>query len=184
MQSDIIFQSIFTYISLGDIMANTWGRPPKNDIWNDLRALALWVFIVGIVGYLLFPDFFHNVYEHLTMPATTENESLGEITLPENDIDDYYYQLPSTYKAIYSGDSEISDGYWALFVVDNELKQMPLSPDSYTFILTVIDADTNAQIKNTLLLAANGSIRKYTVSDEIYDIISNLYKIKFRSGTI
>ena len=88
MQSDIIFQSIFTYISLGDIMANTWGRPPKNDIWNDLRALALWVFIVGIVGYLLFPDFFHNVYEHLTMPATTENESLGEITLPENDIDD------------------------------------------------------------------------------------------------
>lgn len=165
-------------------MGNAWGRPPKNDIWNDLRALALWVFIVGIVGYLLFPDFFHNVYEHLAMPVATETEDLGEIILPENTTDTYDFQLPSTYNALYSGDSEISDGYWALFVVDNELKQMALSPESYTFILIVIDADTKAQIKNTLLLAANGSIKKYIVSDEVYGIISHLYKIKYRTGTI
>jgi hypothetical protein len=124
------------------------------------------------------------VYDQLTLPTTTDTEDLGELTLPDASTDSYDLQLPSTYNALYTGDSEISDGYWALFVVDNELKQMALSAESYTFILTVIDADTKAQVKNTLLLADNGKIKKYKVSEEVYGIVSDLYKIKYRTGNI
>lgn len=167
-------------------MRNAWGRPPKNDIWGDLQALAIWIFIVGIVGYLLFPDFFHNVYNHLAAPSDEVGE-LGEITLPtstpeskeQND-----YQLPSVYDSLYTGNSEISDGYWAIFVGENEFKQLSLSTESYAFILRLIDGDRKAEVKNTLLLAANGKVRKYMVSNEVYDILANLGKINTRTGKI
>jgi len=165
-------------------MRNAWGRPPKNDVVSDVKALAIWIFIVGIVGYLLFPDFFHNVYDQLTV-TTQETENLGEISLPSSDLnlseDD---NPPSVYDSIYTGDSEISDGYWALFVVENEFKQMALTTESYTFILSLIDTDRKAEVKKTLILAANGKIQKYLVSDEIYQIITGLNKIKTRSGNI
>lgn len=168
-------------------MRNTWGRPPANNIWSDLRALALWIFIVGIVGYLLFPDFFHNVYNQLTVPAATSTQELDEITLPASpgtSVSESESELPSTYNSIYSGDSEISDGYWAIFVLDNEFTQLALTTDNYTFILKLIDTDTKAEVKNTLLLAANGKIKKYSVSDEVYGIVSNIYRINHRSGNI
>lgn len=168
-------------------MRNAWGRPPKNDIWSDIQALALWIFIVGIVGYLLFPDFFHSVYSQLAVPAE-ETGDIGEITLPSSSIDlgqsSSDYQLPSVYDSLYTGDSEISDGYWALFVMDNEFQQLSLSTESYAFILRLIDGDRKAEVKNTLLLAANGKIQKYVVSDEVYGILSNLGKINTRSGKV
>lgn len=166
-------------------MRNAWGRPPKNDIWGDIQALALWIFIVGIVGYLLFPDFFHNVYDQLAAPAE-KTEELGEITLPSSNIDLTYpnYNLPSVYDSIYSGDSEISDGYWALFVGENEFRQLSLSTESYAFILRLIDGDRKAEVKNIMLLAADGNIHKYVVSDEIYEILHNLSKINTRSGKV
>ncbi|HHV63973.1 MAG TPA: hypothetical protein GXX46_02690 [Peptococcaceae bacterium] len=166
-------------------MRSTWGRPPKNDIWSDIQALAIWIFIVGVVGYLLFPDFFHNVYNQLAAPA--ETEEIGEITLPATNIDaeDYSnFHLPSVYDSIYSGDSEISDGYWAIFVDDNQFKQLSLTAESYAFILRLIDGDRKAEIKNTLLLAANGQLHKYQVSAEVYNIILNLSAINARSGKI
>lgn len=188
MQLGIIFQGIITYIfAWGDFMRNAWGRPPKNDIWSDIQALAVWIFIVGIVGYLLFPDFFHNVYNQLTVPVE-ETGDLGEIILPSSNIEfgdsSSELQLPSVYDSLYTGESEISDGYWALFVMDNEFKQLSLSTESYAFILRLIDGDRKAEIKNTLLLAANGKIQKYVVSDEVYLILTNLSKINTRSGKI
>lgn len=166
-------------------MPNPWGRPPKNDIWSDIQALAIWIFIVGIVGYLLFPDFFHNVYDQLAIPGEN-TEEIGEITLPTSKIDNSSndIQLPSVYDSLYSGDSEISDGYWAIFVGENEFKQLSLSTESYAFILRLIDGDRKAEVKNTLLLAANGKIQKYVVSDEVYGILLNLTKINSRSGKI
>ncbi|MGI5901352.1 MAG: hypothetical protein ACOX7U_02600 [Desulfitobacteriia bacterium] len=166
-------------------MSNGWGRPPKNDFWNDLRSLALWIFIIGVVGYLLFPDFFHNVYNHLAVPAATQNTELGEVTLSpeESELPDPY-QLPNVYQSLYTGDSEISDGYWAIFVVENEFVQLSLNPDSYSFILKLIDLDRKAEVKRTLLLAADGRIRKYVVSEEVYGIVTNINKIKTRSGGI
>lgn len=168
-------------------MRSAWGRPPKNDIWSDIQALLLWIFIVGIVGYLLFPDFFHNVYDHL---AVNEDrmEEIGEITLPSSSINftdpSNQYQLPNVYNTIYSGESEISDGYWAIFVMDNQFKQLSLSTESYAFILRLIDGDRKADIKSTILLSASGKIQKYQVSDEIYKILTNLSQIDLRSGRI
>jgi hypothetical protein len=154
---------------------------------GDIQALALWIFIVGIVGYLLFPDFFHNVYSQLAVPDE-ETTEMGEITLPSSNIDFTNsangYELPNVYNSLYSGDSEISDGYWAIFVLDNEFKQLSLSTESYAFVLRLIDGDRKAEIKNTILLAANGKIQKYVVSDEIYGILSNLSEINSRSGKI
>lgn len=164
---------------------NAWGRPPKNNIWGDLQALALWIFIVGVVGYLLFPDFFHNVYDQLTVSTETTQE-LGEITLPTTTTTDTSdtTTLPSVYDTLYNGESEISDGYWAIFVADSKFQQLSLTVDNYAFVLKVINGDTGAEVKNTLLLAANGSIHKYLVSDEVYDILYNLNKINIRSGEI
>ena len=171
-------------------MRNAWGRPPKDDIWSDIQALAIWIFIVGIVGYLLFPDFFRSVYNHLTI-SDNSSEEVGEISLPTSSIDYNYYSydydqsnLPNVYSSIYTGDSEISDGYWAIFVKDNEFQQLSLSAESYAFILRLIDSDRKADVKNTLLLAANGQISNYVISDEVYNIISNLNQINLRSGRI
>lgn len=169
-------------------MRNAWGRPPRNELWNDIQALAIWIFIVGIVGYLLFPDFFHNVYSQLTV-SEAETEKLEEITLPSMSSMDlnnpsYDYRLPSVSDALYSGDSEISDGYWAIFVAEGEFKQLRLTADSYTFLLKLIDSDRKAIIKHTLLIAADGKIHKYVVSDEVYKILQNLNIINSRTGNI
>lgn len=186
MQDYIILQTKVTYILWGDIMRNAWGRPQKNDIWGDLQALAIWIFIVGIVGYLLFPDFFHNVYDQLAMPPEYETEEIGEITLPTSNLDlnSDGIDLPNVYNSLYSGDSEISDGYWAIFVSENEFQQISLSTESYAFILRLIDGDRKAEVKNTLLLASQGKIQKYVVSDEVYGILANLSKINSRSGKV
>ncbi|RNC29330.1 MAG: hypothetical protein AWM53_00683 [Candidatus Dichloromethanomonas elyunquensis] len=164
-----------------------WGRPRKNDLWNDIQALALWIFIVGIVGYLLFPDFFHSVYSRLTLPAE-QTQNIGEITLPSSNINVSGTvsepSLPNVYNSLYSGDSEISDGYWAIFVMENEFSQLALSTESYAFVIKLIDGDRKAEVKNTVLLAANGKIQKYAVSDEVYAILLNMSKINTRSGKI
>ncbi|OCZ52720.1 hypothetical protein [Dehalobacter sp. TeCB1] len=168
--------------------SNAWGRPPQNDIWGDIKVLALWIFIVGIVGYLLFPDFFHNVYDQLTS-ATANTEEIGEITLPtSSEVKDTTTgdgtDTTSVYNSIYTGDSEISDGYWALFVGDNEFQQLSLSTESYAYIIRLIDGDRKGEATKILLLSANGNIHKYVVTEEVYNILLNLNMINNRSGTI
>ncbi len=167
-------------------MRNAWGRPPKNDLWSDIQALAIWVFVIGIVGYLLFPGFFHNVYKALSDPYE-EVEDIGEITLPTTNLDSSNlneFQLPDFYNALETSDSEISKGYWAIFVGDNQFQQLQLTTESYTFLLKIIENDDNSETENTLLLAVNGNIHKHTVSDEIYEILFSLSKINTRSGII
>lgn len=168
-------------------MRNAWGRPPKNDIWSDIQALAVWIFIIGIVGYLLFPGFFSNVYSALTEPYE-DSQELGEITLPTSSIDfnnpTDSYQLPDLYNSLKTQDSEISQGYWAIFVGDNQFKQLKLTTESYTFLLKLIENDDQAETPNTLLLAVNGNVHKHNVSNEIYEILTSLSKINARSGQI
>ncbi len=168
-------------------MRNAWGRPPKNDIWSDIQALAIWVFVIGIVGYLLFPGFFHNVYTALSDPYE-ESKDIGEITLPTTNLDPSNingdFQLPDFYNSLQTGDSEISQGYWAIFVGDNQFQQLQLTTESYTFLLKIIENDVDSKTENTLLLATDGNIHKHTVSDEIYEILFSLSKINTRSGII
>lgn len=169
-------------------MPNSWGRPPRNEIWQDLQALALWILIIGIVGYILFPTFFKDVYSHLTTPAAETSTLNTDYTLDNTSSTDSTDPLASTgqdfsnvYNALYNGKSEVSSGYWIIFVADGEFRQLAVSSDSYAYLLRLIESDQNAVVKNSLILAANGQIRKFVVSDEIYAIISNMSTIDGRS---
>lgn len=165
-------------------MANTWGRPPRNELWQDLQALALWILIIGVVGYVLFPNFFKDIYSHLSDPVTqttafndqyTLNNSVNTNTnLPDNQA--FFGQdFSSVSNALYqNGNNEVSSGYWVIFVADGEFKQLSVSSDSYAFLLRLIESDQKATGKSTIILSANGQIRKYIVSEEIYSIITNM----------
>jgi len=186
--SYINYEDIVSSIHLGGrYMPNSWGRPPRYDVWHDLQFLALWVFVIGVVGYLLFPGFFDNVYDRLTdqtvadtqipdytIPATSEN---GDIypTLPPLD-------LPNIYNPYYQNNNEISTGYWAMFVTEGELKQMPLSTEGYSFLIKLVENDQKANEAQTLILTENGQIRKFEVSTEIYEIVRNLSLISARAN--
>ncbi|KGK89722.1 hypothetical protein DP73_08785 [Desulfosporosinus sp. HMP52] len=173
-------------------MPNTWGRPPRNELWRDLQALALWILIIGVVGYVLFPSFFKSVYSHLSDPvsqASTINDqySLNNPVNPNTDFTSDQNFLgqgfSSVSNALYNNsNNEVSIGYWVIFVADGEFKQLSVSSDSYAYLLNLIESDKNAAGKITLILSSNGQISKYNVSDEIYAIITNMALIVNRNS--
>lgn len=172
-------------------MPGSWGRPPRNEIWQDLQALAVWVVIIGVVGYLLFPGFFKDVYLRLTDPSLeTVTETGLNYTLPSDSnsfANPSYPSYPSQQfpisvtDALYNNKSEISSGYWIMFVADGEFKQLSVTSDSYAFLLRLIDKDQKGVVKNTLILAANGQVKKFVVTDELYTIITNIAAIEART---
>lgn len=174
-------------------MPNNWGRPPRHEMWQDLQALAIWVLIIGVVGYLLFPNFFKDIYTRLATPVTATG-NLSDVNLPntQNSVDTSTATdssaniLPSdgssnVYSTLYSGRNDISSGYWVIFVAENAFNQLSVSSDTYAFLQRVIESDQKNGGKNAIILAANGQIQKYNVSDEIYAIISNLAIIDSRN---
>jgi len=177
----------------GEGMSNTWGRPPRNEIWQDLQALALWILIIGIVGYVLFPNFFKDIYSNLADPVTQTSALNDQYTLnnsvnTNNDMSDTQNFLgqdfSSVTNALYNnGNSEVSLGYWVIFVADGEFKQLSVSSDSYAYLLRLIESDQKALGKITVILSANGQISKYIVSEEIYAIITNMALIVARNNT-
>jgi len=172
-----------------------WGRPPRREFWQDIQALALWVLIIGVAVYLLFPSFFKDVYTRLIQPAA-ETGTLADVTLPQSDVNGganaalgtdpaslTLPNFPNVYNSLYNGNSEVSTGYWAIFVAQGEFKQLAVSGEAYAFLLKLIQSDSKAEVKNTLFLVSNGQIRKYVVSDEVYNIVINLAAIDTRSRT-
>lgn len=176
-------------------MPSSWGRPPRNDIWQDLQALALWILIIGVAGFLFFPTFFKDVYSRLTDTTATVSTDSGTlnnygVNLDSSNLTQGTSSLlnPQGYSSsvingLYGNNNEISTGYWVIFVADGSFKQLPVTSESYTFLTNLIERDKNADPKNTLILAANGQIRKYTVSNEIYAIITNMALIDTRTRT-
>ncbi|HEY8910506.1 MAG TPA: hypothetical protein VIM51_09530 [Desulfosporosinus sp.] len=175
-------------------MPNTWGRPPRKEVWQDLQALALWILIIGVVGFVLFPNLFKDIYSRLADPvaqtsALNTNYQLNDSantnlntgsTDPQTLLGQDFSNVSS---ALYNnGKSEVSTGYWVIFVADGEFKQLAVSSEAYAFLLRLIESDQNATGKSTVILASNGQIRKYVVSDEIYAIISNMDLIVARSN--
>jgi len=165
-------------------MPSTWGRPPRNEIWQDLQALALWILIIGVVGYVLFPNFFKDIYSRLsdTVAQTstlndnyTLNNSSGvypDVTTPQSLLGQDFSNVSN---ALYNnGNNEVSSGYWIIFVSEGEFKQLAVSNEAYTFLLRLIESDQKATGKSTVILAANGQIQKFTVSEEINSIINNM----------
>jgi hypothetical protein len=180
-------------------MPNSWGRPPRNDIWQDLQVLGFWVLIIGVVGYILFPNLFSDVYTRLTDPGAQvvdtsgtydPNQSYYDNSLYNSGIYDSSsldpalgYSNSSTTSSLYNLNSEVSSGYWVLFVADGTFKQLSVTSESYTFLQRLIEKDKNSITNNTVILTANGQIRKYVVSDEIYTIITSMASIDTRAMT-
>ena len=176
-------------------MPNSWGRPPRYDTWQDLQALAFWVLIIGVAGFLIFPSFFKDVYSRLTEPTTQVATDAGNLDSYGLNLDssnltqgtsslltppDY---TSSVLNGLYGNSNEVSTGYWVIFVADGEFKQLSVSSDTYTFLTRLIEKDKNGESKNTVILAANGQIRKFSVSTEIYSIITNMALIDTRTRT-
>lgn len=171
-------------------MPSAWGRPPRNDLWKDLQALALWILIIGVVGYILFPNFFKDIYSRLSDPVTQTSTLNNDYTLSDstnlntNAIDQQTLlgqDSSSVSNALYNGKNEVSSGYWVIFVAEGEFKQLAVSSDAYTFLLRLIESDQSVEGKSTVILVANGQIRKFTVTEEIYSIITNMAVIVGRS---
>jgi hypothetical protein len=173
-------------------MPSAWGRSPRNDLWQDLQALALWILIIGVVGYILFPNFFKEIYSRLADPVTQtstlndNNYTLNNSPNPNTNINDSQTLLGQEFSsvsgALYSnGKNEVSSGYWVIFVAEGEFKQLAVSSDAYAFLLRLIESDQNIEGKRIVILAANGQIQKFTVSEEIYAIINNMVSIVGRA---
>jgi len=179
----------------GEGMQGAWGRPPRNDLWKDLQALALWVLIIGVVGYVIFPNFFKEIYSKLSLSdtatqtstldgdytlGTTTNPDPNAVVSPQTVIGQ---DLSSVTSALYNnGKNEISSGYWVIFVAEGEFKQLAVSSEAYAFILPLIESDQSVEGKSTVILAANGQIKNFKVSDEIYAIINNMSLIVGRAA--
>ena len=168
-------------------MPNLWGRPPRNQMGQDIQALAIWVLIIGVVGYLLFPNFLKDVFSRMSEPVA-ETSSFADVNLPSttgfealNPLDLSTKDYPSVYNSLYNGKNEVSSGYWIIFVSEGEYRQFSDTNESYAFLIRLIESDQKAVVKNSVILTANGQIRKYLVSDEIYAIINHMSTINDRT---
>lgn len=176
----------------GESMPSAWGRSPRNDLWQDLQALAVWILIIGVVGYILFPNFFKDIYSRLSDPVTqtstlNDNYTLNNSANLNANINDPQTLLgqdfSSVSNALYTnGKNEVSTGYWVIFVSEGEFKQLAVSSDAYAFLLRLIESDQTVDGKSTVILAANGQIQKFTVSEEVYTIINNMAIIVGRAN--
>lgn len=176
-------------------MPNSWGRPPRNDMWQDMQALAFWVLIIGVVGLFIFPNFFKDVYSRLTDPTTTVATDTGDLTdysglnLDSSNLTQdtssllYPGYSSNVLTGLYGNNNEVSTGYWVIFVAEGEFNQLSVTSETYTFLTNLISKDTKADLKNTVILASNGQILKFTVSEEVYSIITNMALIDTRTKT-
>lgn len=171
-------------------MSSAWGRPPRNDLWKDLQALALWVLIIGVVGYIVFPNFFKDIYSTLSDPVTqTSTPDNYTLQTTDNTNANAYDQQTlfgqnssSVSNALYNnGTNEVSSGFWIIFVAEGEFKQLAVSSDAYAFIIRLVESDQSVEGKNAIILAASGQIKKFNVSEEIYAIINNMALIVGRT---
>lgn len=173
-------------------MSNTWGRPPRKDFWQDLQALALWLVIIGVAVYIIFPNFFKDIYANLLNPVSqTSTLNMDDqlsssknnyLSLDSNSSPQLLGQdLSGVANNLSNGNNEISSGYWIIYVVNGGFKQLAVSSEAYAFLLRLIQTDQNSQGTSIVFLASNGQISKYTVSDEVYTIINNLSIIMARS---
>ena len=175
-------------------MPSAWGRPPRNDLWKDLQALALWILIIGVVGYIVFPNFFKDIYSKISVadPAAQTSTVNDDYSLDnsanintnannQQTLTDQY--STSVANALYNnGKNEVSTGYWIIFVAEGAFKQLAVSSDDYAFLLRLIESDQSVEGKNTVILTANGQIKKFTVSEEISVIINNMASIVGRAS--
>ncbi len=156
-----------------------WGRPRNNELIQDLQALALWLLIIVVVCYLLFPNFFQDILDRLKLPEETPAASQPLTTDSQNQ---FLSDFPLVYQEVYGGGRvpELSKGYWAIFVREGQFEQLQLSEEAYRFLIGLIEKDrTNGSQK--LILAASGQVRQVLVSEEVYNVVGQLAVIGGRN---
>lgn len=176
-------------------MQGAWGRPPRNDLWKDLQALAIWILIIGVVGYVVFPNFFKDIYSKLADPVAqtstlednyslSNSNTLNTNANATNQQNLFGQNSASVSDALYTnGNNEVSSGYWIIFVSEGAFKQLSVSSDNYAFLLRLIETDQSVEGKNAVMLTENGQIKKYNVSAEISAIIENMALVVGRAKT-
>ena len=178
-------------------MPNYRRGSPRSELWLDLQALALWLLIIGVGGYILFPHFFQDIYTRVTDSSAQSgyltNYNLNDPTSQYDQYNQYSSNSIGNSQAVLgqdftgvantvsSGTSELSSGYWLIFVVNGQFTQCSVSSEAFSFLTRLIQDDQNGG-NNTLLLADNGQVQKLTVSDEMYSIINSLALIEARSS--
>ncbi len=157
---------------------SSWGRPRGNALIQDLQALAFWLALIGVIGYLLFPSFFQDLFGRLTMPLDTPTQANQSIDQRVQASPDF----PLVFQEVYGSGQlpELTKGYWAIFVRDGQFEQMELTQEAYSFLLGLIEKDRNNG-KQKVILSANGQVRQVLVSDEVYDIMSQLSVVGSRN---
>lgn len=171
-------------------MSKLGRRTHRNPYGKDLQGIAVWLIIVGVAFVLLFPSFFKGVYTRLSEQSAVTAESTNTALTTQDsssntttgNLDNYASDLTDVTKTLSPDQtSEVSSGYWAIFVRSGEFTELPLSNDTYTFVEKLIENDRKGVMKNTLILAANGQIQKFVVSDELYGIVTNIAVIEDRA---
>lgn len=159
-------------------MPNSWGKPPYPG--RDFKGLAFWVLVIGIVLFLIFPNFFKGIYSGLT-EATSGTSNLGDVSLP-TDANSGDAGTSAQGTLTLGGDtaSGVSSGYWIIFVGNGEFKQLSVNEATYNFILNLIQSDPDKSSPQTVMLVRNGQIAQYEVNQDIYSIINNVATINGR----
>ncbi|MDR3289364.1 MAG: hypothetical protein LBT22_08050, partial [Peptococcaceae bacterium] len=129
-------------------MSNYGRRQPRNMGGKDLQSLAVWVVIIGVIGYLLFPSFFKELYFSRT-EAVTSTGGTNEVRLPgdyqsvsSNELpSEVYSEAGNNFKPLYGQDNAMATGYWAIMTVSGNLRELSLSGEDYAFILKMIQND-------------------------------------------
>ena len=175
----------------GNLMSDWGHQQQRKQPWSDFKMIALWVFIIGAVGYLLFP----NILSFLSNQNADAATTMGDVVLPDPSGADVSTVSDAVSEGLTLSDlfdqpeqeSNVSTGYWIMFVGDSELKELQLTASAYEFVMSVLDKDIRTQeLEGTipLLVATNGQLKKYLVSDQVFDIINNLTDIAGRAGSI
>ncbi|MDR3539377.1 MAG: hypothetical protein P4L69_00175 [Desulfosporosinus sp.] len=168
---------------------NQWGRQP---IGKDSRTLVFGIVIIGIIGYLLLPNLFkafnlsadpnvtsasQDYLNNLNPPSAYDPSASNSSVYPNQNFSSNNNTLNSG-----NGNSEISTGYWILFLSNATFQQFSVSAQVYAFLQELIQSDSKGTATNTVFLVNNGQIRQFIVSNETYSVISNIATINARAS--
>lgn len=162
-------------------MSNQQGR---QSLKKYPQTLLLWIIIIGIIGYLLLPNFSETTppimdsrLDNANQPRTNDPNPLNSSDFPIPNSTSVNDTLNSAI-----GNDKLSNGYWILFVSNDAVQQFFANAQVYAFLKELINSDSKGTPKITVFLIDNGKINQHVVSNEIYSVISHLIAIESRAS--
>lgn len=169
-------------------MSNQWGRQPMG---KDSRTLVFGIIIIGIIGYLILPNFFKAINSSTdpAVPATSLNNVNQSSTYDPNALNSPSSSsqlFPSINNTMNNGseNNALTSGYWVLFVSNGTTRQLSVNAQDYAFLQELFQSDNKGTGAFTVFLVDQGQIHQYFVSKEAYSIISDMASIKERPSNV